>query len=97
MYTRATTFIFREACIVHQWKTPLMGLSPLYNMMALLHIFLFYGQIAEASHMTTASQKSPSFVCLTSGVRALCLASCFEVCPQKHRQSSFCCPSGISV
>lgn len=37
----------------------------------------------------------PSFVCLTSGVRALSVASCFEVCPQQHGQSSFCCPSGI--
>lgn len=46
-------------------------------------------------YVTAANLKSPSFVCLTSEVRALCVASCFEVCPQQHGQCSFCCPSVI--
>lgn len=68
-----------------------MGLSRLYDT-TLLHM-IFYGGISEASHVMAANLKSPSFVCLTSEVRALCLASCFEVCPQQHGQCSFCCPS----
>lgn len=72
-----------------------MGLSHLYDMTLLHMIFFFYGGISEADHVTAANLKSPSFVCLTSEVRALCLATCFEVCPQQHGQCSFCCFSVI--
>lgn len=41
---------------------------------------------------TVVDMKSPSFVCLTSEVRALFVASCFEVCSQLYGQCSFCCP-----
>lgn len=55
------------------------------------------GEFQRPVYVTAANLKSLSFVCLTSKVTALCLASCFEVCPQQHGQCSFCCPSVIFV
>lgn len=36
-------------------------------------------------------------VCVTPEVRALFVASCFEVCSQRYGQCSFCCPLGQFV
>lgn len=55
----------------------------------------FYSGISEASHVTRPIWKLLPFVCLTSEVRALCLAPCFEVCPQQYGQCPFCFRSSI--
>lgn len=39
--------------------------------------------------VTVVEMKSPSFVCLTSEVRVLFVASCFEVCSQQYGQCLF--------
>lgn len=91
-YFSALVYVTTTPSVWLLWIVVLMGLSHLYDMT--LHM-IFYGGISAADHVTTANLKSPSFVCLTSEVRALSLASCFEVCPQQHGQCSFCCPSVI--
>lgn len=44
------------------------------------------------TYVTVVDMKSPSFVCLTSEVRVLFVASCFEVCSQQYGQCLFVSP-----
>lgn len=57
----------------------------------MIHFFLIV-RSQQWTYVRVVDIKSPSFVCLTSEVRVLFVASCFEVCSQQYGQCLFVSP-----
>lgn len=57
----------------------------------MIHFFLMV-RSQQWTYVRVVDMKSPSFVCLTSEVRVLFVASCFEVCSQHYGQCLFVSP-----
>lgn len=82
-----TGFHLRHAVLLDLFLSSVAAIITLSQM---IQHFLTVG-FQQWISATVVDMKSPSFVCLTSEVRALFVASCFEVCSQLYGQCSFCC------
>lgn len=60
----------------------------------MIHFFLMV-RSQQWTYVRVVDMKSPSFVCLTSEVSVLFVASCFEVCSQQYGQCLFVSPRAI--